>query len=161
MRPGTSRKAQPDVKEGRYRTLSRTGGSPPTRVVLDTNVYLSALVFGGKPEELVRLSYGRRPHLRLLISEDILSEIVRNLVDTFGWPDAWTVRTAAFLNTIGEEVKPNERLSVVGHEPDNRVLECAVAGRAAYVVSGDKHLLVLERYTGIRVVTVSEMLGVL
>lgn len=138
----------------------RTGGSA-RRVVLDTNVYLSAVVYGGKPELLLSAAYGRRPALSVVISEPILAEIARNLTRTFDWPDPLVIRALAFINAVTEEVRPARSVRAVAHDPDNRVLECAVAGGAGYVVTGDKHLLTLKRYSDITIVTVTEMLDLI
>lgn len=129
-----------------------------TRVVLDTNVYLSAIVFGGLPSDLLARAHGPHQSIQLVISPPILAEIVRHLGGTFRWPEPRVVRTVAFLDTIAMEVRPSQRLAVVADEPDNRILECAVEGSAEYVVSGDEHLLKVKEHGGIRMVTVTEML---
>lgn len=130
-------------------------------IVLDANVYLSALVFGGKPAALLERAHGTDRAFRLLVSPAILVEVARNLKQTFDWPDLAVVKAVAFLSTVSKEVQPTLALSVIAHEPDNRILECAVAGKAAYVVSGDKHLLELGSYQGILILTVSDMLEIL
>ena len=67
-------------------------------------------------------------------------------------------RVAVFLAGLGEVVEPATRLEVLEDEPDNRILECAVAGEAELVVTGDKRMLVLRRYEGIRIVSLGEYL---
>ena len=54
--------------------------------------------------------------------------------------------------------EPEAELSVVDDEPDNRILECAVAARASAIVTGDRHLLALKSYQGIGIMTVSDLL---
>lgn len=58
----------------------------------------------------------------------------------------------------GNGLNPSERISVVADAPDNRILECAVAGNADMVVTGDRHLLDLKMYEGIDIVTLSVFL---
>ncbi len=55
-------------------------------------------------------------------------------------------------------VEPELRLSVLEDEPDNRILECAVAAGAMAIVTGDKDLLALKNYEGIGIMTVSDLL---
>jgi predicted nucleic acid-binding protein len=56
-------------------------------------------------------------------------------------------------------VKPRQRLGVLDDEPDNRILECAVEGKADYIVSGDHHLLRLKRFGSIAILGASELLS--
>lgn len=65
------------------------------------------------------------------------------------------VRHVAAVATV---LKPGCRISVVVDEPDNRILECAVTGNAEMIVTGDRHLLDLERYEGIEIVTLAVFL---
>jgi len=51
-------------------------------------------------------------------------------------------------------------IAVIAHEPDNRILECAMEGQADYIISGDKHLLDLKTYQGIKIVTLAEFLEI-
>ena len=106
------------------------------KVVFDTNVLVSALVFpGGRGEEAL---------LRVLAERD---ELVLSLA-----------RVALFLADIGTIVKPRRRLAVLKDAADNRILECALAGRAQAVVSGDKALLALQEYRGVRVLSLADYL---
>jgi putative PIN family toxin of toxin-antitoxin system len=66
---------------------------------------------------------------------------------------------AVFITDLAEIVAPTRRLRVVKDDADNRIIECAVAGRAELVVTGDKALLELGTYRKIRLVTLREYLG--
>jgi predicted nucleic acid-binding protein len=55
-------------------------------------------------------------------------------------------------------VHPQERLAIIADDPDNRILECAVAGPADFIISGDHHLLDLENYQGIKIVNPARFL---
>ena len=126
------------------------------RVVADTNVFLSALLFGGPPEEIIGLA--RQGKVELLVSADILLELSAVLKTKFEWRDeeiADAVQTIGYCCTL---VKPGVTIKEIADEPDNRVLECAVDGEADYIVSGDHHLLDLESYRGIRVLKARELL---
>jgi putative PIN family toxin of toxin-antitoxin system len=130
------------------------------KMVLDSNVHLSALVFGGKPGKLLDIARRRRDRVRLCVSQPILVEVARVLRMRFLWDDTRIRKEIGYMLEIAHEVTPGARIAVIADEPDNRILECAVAAKAAYVVSGDKHLLDLGSYQGILIVTVSDMLEI-
>jgi len=128
-----------------------------SRVVLDTNVYISALMFGGLPGSLLDLAFLRS--FTLIISPALLDELDEKLRAKFGVPmeDAALVR--ARLEKVPEVVRPQESLRVIADDPDdNRVLECAVKAEADVIVSGDRHSLKLAEYQGISIVTVRQFL---
>jgi len=128
-----------------------------TRVVADTNIYISALMFGGLPGVLLGL--GLMQAFRLVISRALLDELEDKLRVKFGVlaQDAAAIRVK--LQSAGDLIDPAIVLSVVTDDPDdNRVLECAVAGQADYIVSGDRHLLKLKEHVGIPILTTREFL---
>jgi putative PIN family toxin of toxin-antitoxin system len=126
-------------------------------VTADTNIYISALNFGGRPLQFLELA--RAGAIRLAISDDILSEVRRVLQDKFGWVPERVEMAAAELESFTERVRPTQRLQVVGADPDDdRIVECAMASRSSVIVSGDKHLLSLGQYEGIPVMRVGDFL---
>jgi putative PIN family toxin of toxin-antitoxin system len=126
----------------------------PSRVVLDTNVYISAYGFGGLPARLLRAAI--LSEFALVTSPALLAEVGRVLSDRLEFDSERTEATIMQIARIATIVRPTERLSVVADEPDNRVLECALAGGADTIVSGDRHLLELGEYAGIRVMSVAQ-----
>lgn len=66
---------------------------------------------------------------------------------------------AVYLSELALTVKPRRKLRVVKDEPDNRILECALAGRMDVVVTGDRALLALREYRGVRIISLREYLG--
>jgi len=128
-----------------------------TRVVLDTNVYISALMFGGLPGSLLDLAFLRA--FTLIISPALLDELDEKLQAKF----EMTIEDAAFLRArlrkIAQVVEPKQSLTVIAEDTDdNRVLECAVEGHADVILSGDRHLLKLGNYEGVAIVTVRQFL---
>ena len=110
------------------------------RVVADTNIYISAILFGGKPEEIRKLA--RQGTIEHLVSETILAEITGVLKRKFGWSDWQISEVIKDIRSITTLITPVSALSVIKEdEPDNRVLECAAEGKAQYIVTGDKHHL--------------------
>ena len=129
------------------------------RVVLDTNTVISALLFTGTASRLVAVWQSGR--MTVLVSKAILEEYLRVLAyPKFGLGDQ------GIKALIHEEVLPfvetvrvRKHLAVVRRDPeDNKFLECAVAGRAKYVVTGDQDLRQLETYRGITILTVAQFL---
>ncbi|HEX9722189.1 MAG TPA: putative toxin-antitoxin system toxin component, PIN family [Candidatus Paceibacterota bacterium] len=130
------------------------------RVVLDTNVYISAVLTPGKPRDV--LDFGRKRKFRLLISQAISEEIDRVLRLKIGKSAQEIARILLSLQIISEFVSPRESITEIAADPpDNRILECAVEGKADYIVSGDtKHLLPLKKYRGVKIVSPAEFLEI-
>lgn len=126
-------------------------------ITADTNLYVSAFVYGGRPMELMELA--RAGRIRLAISDDIRVEVRRVLRDKFTWSDDRLQQLDATLAALTVQVQPSERLAVVADDPtDDRIVECAVASRSSVIVSGDRHLLSLGQYEGIPIVRVADFL---
>jgi len=125
------------------------------RVVADTNVLISALMFGGLPGRFLDLALGRR--FTLLASKALLDELDEKLRGKFAVSESDALVIRAKLEGSAELADPDFQLNAVPDDPDdNRVLECAVAGKADWIVSGDRHLLRIGRYAGIAIVTVRQ-----
>jgi putative PIN family toxin of toxin-antitoxin system len=127
------------------------------KVVFDTNILVSALVFpGGRGEAALQRIVEEKD--QLLLSKPILDELLGILGRKFARDAEALSHAAVFLTELSLPVKPRQRLRVVKDDPDNRILECAVAGDAAIIVTGDKALLALREYKGVRVITLREYL---
>lgn len=127
------------------------------RVVFDSNILISAIAFlGGRADAAMeRVICGQDT---LLLSRAIIDEVLGVLAKKFGRdPDALS-RVAILLTDMAESVKPGRRLSVLDDEADNRILECAVAGGAEGIVTGDKALLPLESFDGIPILRLRDYL---
>lgn len=129
------------------------------RIVLDTNVLISALAFpGSKPDQL--LYRIRRGELDLFISPFILSELYRVLQQKFRLTKREAAARVRAIRSIAQVVEPRERVAVVtAMDDDNRILECALAAQAEFLVTGDReHLLPLGSFANTRIVAPSEFL---
>jgi putative PIN family toxin of toxin-antitoxin system len=127
------------------------------RVVFDANVFVSAFVVpGSQGERAFRLAQER--HVDLVSSVAILTETAGILRVKFSQPDENVTAVLKLISRSAEIVKPTVRLAVVQHEADNRILECAVAGGADLVVTGDRHLLGLRRHGDATIVRLSDFL---
>jgi uncharacterized protein len=131
------------------------------RVVLDTNVYISAFTHPqGQPFQIWRKAL--QGDYALLVSPSIVTEVAGVLKLKFDWDDTRTGRRIKLLAKAAEIVVPRIRLQVItDDEADNRILECAVAGKADLVVSGDQHLRRLKFFQGIGIVRPIDFLRIL
>ena len=127
------------------------------RVVADTNVFISALMFGGLPGRFLDLALGRR--FTLVTSKALLDELDEKLRGKFAVSERDALAIRAKLEGHASLVDPDFELNIVFDDPDdNRVLECAVQGKADFIVSGDGHLLRIGSYEGIAIFTVRQFL---
>lgn len=128
------------------------------RVVFDTNILVSALVFpGGRGDAALRRIIDETD--QLVLSRPIVDELLDVLARKFARDAEELAHVAVFVTELAVVVAPKRRLRVVKDDPDNRILECAVAGRAEVIVTGDKALLAIELYEKIRILTLREYLG--
>jgi putative PIN family toxin of toxin-antitoxin system len=129
------------------------------KVVFDTNIFVAALVFpGGRAEAAMhRILDGSD---ELLISPAILDEVLRVLAEKFARDKEELSRVAVLLGDMAEVVRPRRSIHVLADEPDNRILECAVAGGADRVVTGDKGMLALGSFQDIPIVPLKSYLEI-
>jgi putative PIN family toxin of toxin-antitoxin system len=128
------------------------------RIVLDTNVLISAVISEGKPRQLVRLASQKR--FVLIKSEEIVKEYVKVLQrEKFGMTGQEVVKAKNALLKTGKTVKVTSRRRVIREDPDDDIfLNAALDGNADYIVTGDPHLLNLASYKRTQIVTVDFML---
>jgi putative PIN family toxin of toxin-antitoxin system len=127
------------------------------RIVLDTNVYISAAILGRVCEEIVQTC--RFSDLEVFISQDIIGELKDKMSKKFLWQDE---QTNVFLESIlefCEVVRPDEEIHHIKDDPDDdRILECAVMTKCNFIISGDKHLLKLKSYKSIKILNPADFL---
>jgi uncharacterized protein len=131
------------------------------RITADTNLIISALNFPGKPARILDMAEAGEIHLS--ISDDILAEVERVLQrPKFGWTQGRVDDAIGWLSAFAEHVEPKQRVDAVKDDPtDNRIIECAIAGKSEYLVTGDNHLLKLKQYGGTKIVNATEFLEIL
>ena len=95
---------------------------------------------------------------RLILSKQILDELLRVLARKFSYDREQLARVAVWLDELAEWVSPSQYLGVAADEADNRILECALVGEADVIVTGDKGLLGLATFEGIGIVTLRDYL---
>ena len=95
----------------------------------------------------------------LVISRDIIYEVLSVLSSKFSRDKEGLSHVAVFLSELGELVKPKQKLGIFKEDPDNRILECAIHGKANVLVTGDKEMLQLKEYEGVRIISLKEYIG--
>lgn len=128
------------------------------RIVIDTNVIVSALFFGGKPRDL--LEQVTTGHLDIFVSQEILAEYkatIDYLLEKYHGHQLTSFLPG--LTKIVSIVEPLSHVKVCRDPDDNKFIECALAGQCSFIVSGDKDLLDIKRFKSIRIISVAEFLG--
>ena len=128
------------------------------RIVCDTNVLVSGILFNGPPRRILeRIALGK-------IENAISFEILAEAKDVLARPKFGlrAEQVAGIIETFTETfvlVAPTERVSVVKDDPDDdRILEAALVARAEIIISGDKHLLNLQSWNGIEILSPADFL---
>ena len=134
--------------------MSSAPGGESLKAALDTNVYVAA--FNAPKGRNARLwDAALAGRFRIVVSPAIIREMANVLRDKFGWQDE---RVRTLVRRVAEVagtglVTSRTTVRVVTADPDDdRILECAVAGKASLIVSNDHHLLDLKAYAGIPIV---------
>jgi len=131
------------------------------KVVIDTNVFVSGvLTERGNPSIVVK-AWKRIQKYQLLVTEEIIQEVLRvlkrlnvNLDIVTDWDKS--IRKNAIT------VVPHRKIEAIKEDPaDNKFLECAVESHADYIVTGDRHLKMLNQFEGIKIVSVNDFLDIL
>ncbi len=127
------------------------------KVVFDTNIFISAFVIpGGRAEEAYRRSL--KNDFVLYSSVAILTETAQKLREKFGWQQDKITHLLRTIAKAAMVVKTKPHLHLLADEPDNRVLECAEAADADFIVTGDKHLLSLQHFRSVDIVRLADFL---
>ena len=127
------------------------------RVVLDTNVVMSALFFGGVPRRVVEAVCNGE--LNAYVTQPIMDEYER-IISEMMEKKHYYVRseTLAPIMENFQKIHSNTNVHVCRDPDDDKFLSCAMDCKAVYVVSGDKDLLSIGEYEGIEIVTAKELL---
>lgn len=131
------------------------------KVVFDTNIYISAIIFGGNPRHCLELA--REKTIYNFVSKSILLEVAEKLRDKFEWEENEIQGVIVGILRYSIVVSPGYKVNIVKEdEEDNRILECAQEGKVDMIISGDKrHLLSLGRFGDILIVSAKELLVML
>lgn len=130
------------------------------KVVIDTNVYISAIFWGGNPRRVIDL--GRDGKVEFYTSEAIVKEIMTVLLKKFKLSFNDVERILLDFLSFNLLVKPTQSIRVISEDPeDDKFIECAISCNADYIISGDRHLINLKEYEGIKIVNSVEFLSII
>lgn len=131
------------------------------RVVLDSNVILSAILFGGKPRQVLEAALSGE--IKMYVSEAILTELKGVFQrPKFGLSSEIIEAITSELASTAEWVHPTKHLAAIKDDPsDNEVIDCALEANADYIVSGDRHLLELGKCGSVSILNPDEFLALL
>lgn len=127
------------------------------KIVFDSNIFISAFAIPRGQAEKAIVKVIEENH-SLMISKEIIGEVLRVLGVKFSKDKEALSRTALFLSDLAHLVRAKRKIKVFKDDPDNRILECAVAGQAEIIVTGDKEMLRLQEFEGIKIVRLKEFL---
>lgn len=122
----------------------------PPRVVLDTNVVISGVLFGGPPRAVLQRTV--LGSATAVTSPSLLAELTDVLVKKFRYDPRQATLVAKKYARSAVLVHPRKTVTVLQDDPDNRVLEAAIEGACRQIVTGDQVLLKLKTYRGVTVV---------
>jgi putative PIN family toxin of toxin-antitoxin system len=127
------------------------------KVVFDTNIFISAFIFPGSQAEkaISKITEGIDT---LLISKAIINEVLTVLSRKFSHDAEAISRDAVYLSELAITVYPKKAVNVLKDDADNRIIECALTGKADLIVTGDKTMLELSEYIGIKIISLKEYL---
>jgi uncharacterized protein len=135
------------------------------KVVLDTNVWLSGIIWDGEASKIIEKA--EKEHIKIIISEDILSEIV-NVLNRESKFQKHMVNLKSSIEdllrtilSISNLVETKTKLDIIKSDPkDNIVLEAAIKGEVECIISYDNHILNMFEFRGIKIISPTEFLKI-
>jgi putative PIN family toxin of toxin-antitoxin system len=134
------------------------------RIVTDTNVLVSGLLWIGLPHQIIRLAENKR--IALCLSLSIINELSEVLQRRKFAPRISILNTSSeeiveSLLSITEVIQPVNLFSVIRADPsDNKILDCAYAAHAHYIISGDQHLLKMSKFKNILILSPQKFINI-
>ncbi|HUY53346.1 MAG TPA: putative toxin-antitoxin system toxin component, PIN family [Candidatus Dormibacteraeota bacterium] len=130
------------------------------RVVIDSNVWISGLIFGGKPEKIIKLFLDG--DFLVIVSAELLSELRRKIIEKFPlFTSSLESLDASILNDAIVVRLGSQTVNISRDPDDNKVIETAIIGHCNYIVSGDKDLLAVGSYKNISIVNPTDFLKII
>lgn len=134
-----------------------TSISTVIKIVLDSNIVISALLFDGKPEQILFMA--SRGDIEIILTPIISEEIHNVLINKFKHSENIAKKLLKSVTSISKIVVPKIKVRSIKYLPDNKILEAGLEGQVDYIVTGDKkHLLPLKQFKGIPIITPDQIL---
>jgi len=124
--------------------------------VLDTNILISASYWFGNPKKII--DYISDEKICAYSSNELLTEYNNSIMRDFGETIETSKKKTDFFESILKIVEPIQIVIACEDKDDNKVLEVAVCANANFIISGDKHLLKMNEFEGIRIVTAHQFI---
>lgn len=129
------------------------------KVILDTNVFLSGLLFGGTPEKI--LQHWIKRDFILCISPTLKAEIINKLTIKFNAVELYTLTLSNLIDNISEKYIPKQKINICKDKSDNFLFELAEESKAEYMISGDKLVQDIKIYKKTKIISPKEFLDLL
>ncbi len=128
------------------------------KTCIDTNIWISGILFSGRPAEVVSAAFNRK--FQVISSKIILDELEKNLIQKFNFSGKNTKRLIRRILQIADLYEPTGSIHIIPKQhTDNLILETAVLGRSKYLVTGDKeHLLPLKMFKHVKIINAMQFL---
>ena len=126
------------------------------KVVLDTNIIISAILFGGKPRQI--LQWIIQGKINAFISPAMLTDFKEVLVrPKFCLTNEECYAIIKEIEDLFFLVFPKRRITLIKDDPDdNAILECAFTADVEYIISGDHHLLNFDSFEGVKIIPLAK-----
>ena len=126
-------------------------------VVLDTNIFISAVFWEGKSYEIVKKAINQE--IIVLISDYIIKEIEKVLTRDFNLTEQEINDVINAIFYFTHLIEPVEKVKIIKEDPkDDEILDCALACNAKFIISQDKHLLNLKKFRNVNIISPEEFL---
>lgn len=137
---------------------ARVNKTQKISVVLDSNIIVSSIIFGGKPRDIFLLAIEGK--IKPFISPFIIFEVKEVLRNKFDFEEKKLEQTEGILKESFAVIAPKKSLNTIKQNvPDNKILACALESKADYLVTGDKkHILPLKKIKNTKIVTAEDFL---
>lgn len=131
------------------------------KVVLDTNIFVSAINFDAKPDLIIKLVMDGQ--IKGYVSRFILSELCDTLTTKFKFNQEKIIKIEQLILNYFTVVDPKITINIIRNcPPDNKILACALSAKADYLISGDKkHILLLKKIKNVPIVSPEQFLKLL
>jgi len=129
-------------------------------VVLDTNIFISAILYKGTPLKILELCILKN-QIEIAISPELLAELIGKLKYKFGIKSHTIENLKSGLESNMINVLPEYTTKICRDSSDNKIIDLAIYAGAEFIVTGDKDLLKLKVYKGIKILTPSEFLKII
>lgn len=119
------------------------------RVVVDTNVFISAFIWGGNPAKIINL--WKQEMIELIISPFLFSEIIL-VFERFEFPQKDLELLQQILEEKSSKFLPKRKTKICRDKKDNQVLDLCLSGKADFLITGDKDLLELKQFRQTKII---------